>query len=579
MPSAMLALLLGAAPAVRVSPDRPDALALAQAQARQRIAAGLTDDLMIELAGGTYRLTEPLVFDSDDGGTAEHAVIWRAAEGSEVVLSGGVEVRDWRVAGQLWSAQVDGVGDDWYPRQLVIDGLPAQRARQPNGDATSGYAQLTSGALDEERTTYTVGVPPELLGAWANLDDIEICWLGNWEITRKRLQAIDRETGLVTLRPPHGGSHDAMRPGPGRPAFFENAREFVDAPGEWYLDRATGELTYFPRPGESPATAVGVLPRLTRLLELRGTAAAPVRNLHFAGLRFEHADWAFPAGGFNGIQASFYTPDTAGGRGWAWGGWDCIEPALEWSYAEGCSLTDGALRHLGGVGIRLRQGCHDNLLAGNLVEAIGASGIMLGECWTFQPWPDNDLPAGDVPRGNRIANNLVRRCGTVDHGAVGIWAAFCQGARIEHNLVYDLPYSGISVGFMWVETPTCARDNHVVANHVYDVLKVLCDGGCLYTLGFQPESTITGNLFHDAQRSGVAHGAPNNGIFFDQGSKGFHVADNLIYATSAEPVRFNLCAHDWQTWGDNALGGEPAAELIERYRREAGLEAGYRGRW
>ena len=33
------------------------------------------------------------------------------------------------------------------------------------------------------------------------------------------------------------------------PYYVENAAELLDAPGEWYLDRATGVLTYLPRPG------------------------------------------------------------------------------------------------------------------------------------------------------------------------------------------------------------------------------------------------------------------------------------------------------------------------------------------
>ena len=82
----------------------------------------------------------------------------------------------------------------------------------------------------------------------------------------------------------------------------------------------------------------------------------------------------------------------------------------------------------------------------------------------------------------------------------------------------------------------------------------LCDGGCIYTLGWQPGTVIRGNHLHDVHRSQFAQGAPNNGMFIDQGSKGYLFEKNVIYDTSAELVRFNECQRDWHTWRDNHFG-------------------------
>ena len=172
---------------------------------------------------------------------------------------------------------------------------------------------------------------------------------------------------------------------------------------------------------------------------------------------------------------------------------------------------------------------------------------------------EETLPDTQLPKRNRVANNVVRTCGLDDFGAVGIWVSFTDGTVVAHNLVYDMPYSGISVGWRWDQAPTACRNNVVEYNHVHDVLQRLCDGGCLYTLGFQPGTVIRGNLFHNALRSETAQGAPNNGIFFDQGSKGFRVEENVIYATSAKPIRFNQCKREWHTWADNRFGLPRAA--------------------
>ena len=45
-----------------------------------------------------------------------------------------------------------------------------------------------------------------------------------------------------------------------------NVREALSEPGEWYLDRPSGRLTYVPKPGEDPQQTVVVAPRLRYLV-------------------------------------------------------------------------------------------------------------------------------------------------------------------------------------------------------------------------------------------------------------------------------------------------------------------------
>jgi hypothetical protein len=225
---------------------------------------------------------------------------------------------------------------------------------------------------------------------------------------------------------------------------------------------------------------------------------------------------------------------------------------------------------LGGCGVELVTSCHDNLIQGNEITDVSGNGIMLGG------------PRGEaeVPKRNRIANNHVHACGIEYYGAVGIWVGFAQQAVIAHNLVHGLPYSGVSVGWQWNPEPTPCKENTIEYNHIYDVMNRLCDGGCIYTLGFQPGTVIRGNHLHDSHRSRYAQGAPNNGMFIDEGSKGFLFEQNVIYDTAAELVRFNQNQRDWHTWRDNHFG--PAAEVKESGKAilaQAGPEPPYRERW
>lgn len=544
----LLSYLAVGAPDIVVAPDGNDlgpgtaqdpfaTPARAQLAARERLARQPAVEVTVELRAGTYALAEPLRCTAADNRTT-----WAAAAGARVVFSGGRRIAGWRRGeGGVWSAPVP---KGWAFRQLVVNGTPAQRAQYPN----TGWLRLRAATLSEDRASYTVDLAPGEVKRWPGWQEAELVACGNWEINRKRLSAIDEATGRVTLLPPHSGGHDALRPGPGRPCRFEGAVSFVDQPGEWAVDPAAGQVSYLPRPGEDLTTAEVIAPRLTRLVELNGTKEAPVRLLRFSGITFAHADWAFPEYGFSGIQAGWHTWPAPGQKGWAWDQWKCIEPAVSAEYAEDCSFRDGAFLWLGGVAVRLGRACHGSVVEGNRVRWVGSNGIMVGhDAW------DADSP-DDVPRNVLVANNHVSECGLADWGAVGIWASFCGGLKVSHNLVHGLPYSGISVGWQWNDKPTGARNNIVEANHVYDVMNRLCDGGCLYTLGLQPGSEVVGNLFHDARRSDFAQGAPNNGIFFDEGSTGWHVEGNLIYNTSAEPIRFNASGHDRMTWGENTLG-------------------------
>jgi hypothetical protein len=78
----------------------------------------------------------------------------------------------------------------------------------------------------------------------------------------------------------------------------------------------------------------------------------------------------------------------------------------------------------------------------------------------------------------------------------------------------------------------------------------LFDGGAIYTKdGVAPGSTIRGNLIHD-----VGHGDwMCNGLFLDDGSHGFEIADNVISHVRT-PIRFNNTTPQKFSWGVNYCG-------------------------
>jgi len=524
----------------------------AQQAVREATARGLAEDLVVHVREGRYELSEPLLFGPEDGGTETHSVTWRASDG-RVTISGGRRIEGWKVgADGVWAADLPGVrSGDWHFRELFVNGRRAVRARTPNAKAQPNHYRIAGSEQAPDRSAHTLTLAPECLDAWSNVQDAEIVVFGEWEITRKLLDDVEPATGTVTLLPPHVAQHPAIGPRPGMACYFENAPEMLDQPGEWYLDRGTGTLEYLPLPGERIADAEVFAPSLTRLVELQGTAEEPVRNLHFQGLTFEHCAWPLPEQGHPGVQGTFHTPPPSWDQGWT-----PVDAALVWEWAEGCSLVGGALTHLGGAGLRLRQGCRNNLIEGSTLEDLGGNGIMVGEHYAGWDWQKGMPPFEEVAIGNRIANNHLTRCGQEYFGAVGVWVGFATETVVAHNLIHDLPYTGVSVGWMWDPTPTVCAGNVIEYNHIFGVMQRLADGGCIYTLGYQPGTVLRGNVLHGARYSDMAlqSSYSNNGIFFDQGSKGFLVEGNIIYDTAGGPVRFNLCEEGWHTWVGNHFG-------------------------
>ena len=570
-------------------------LTRARAAVRAEAKLGLQEDITVLLYGGTYELNEPLVFGPEDSGTDRFSITYAAAPGQKPVISGGRRVRGWKKgADGIWTVEIPAVkAGNWYFRQLFVNGRRATRARTPDQGADPAVWRLLGASAEG------LSLAPGQLRTWRNLADVEVVVLGNWEITRKRLTSVDEATGSAAYAPPNMVHHPILRPKAGMACFVENARELLDSPGEWYLDRQTGTLSYWLLPGEDMATAQVVAPVLPVLLRISGKAESLVRNLHFKGLVFAFTDWSPPAIGYNGVQACWFALRT----------WEDdsqfqmeqVGEAIGWEFATSCSLQDGEVCHLGGTALRLMRGCSHNVVAGNHFFDVAANGVMVGEDLEIRnkAWsgtektvmqdgiPRRDWSGGgavvlsEVPQGNCIANNLVESCGAAYYGAVGIWVGFTDGTVVKHNVVHGLPYGGISVGWQWGTEPTCCRNNLIEHNHIFDVMKMLADSGGIYTLGFQPGTVLRGNLIHDVHRSPFAFGgAPNNGIFLDEGSKGFLVDGNVIYNTTGEAVRFNQCSKDWHTWRDNSFGVKPDEPgFPTEAAAKAGLDPEYKARF
>lgn len=523
--------------------SRPFAsLRRAQAAVRAQVAAGLTEDVRVVIGGGTYRLAKPLVFAPQDCGSGRFQVTYAARPGEHVVISGGRAVEGWQETSEgTWRTVIpDAKAGRWPFRQLFVNGRRATRARHPNAE----YLRVEQvGADRRTHFRFKEGDIPAL----ADLSAVELVFLHDWSITRVPVKTIDRTSRTLTVQHQIGGPSPwaVMDWFEKHPRYYlESAAEFLDAPGEWHLDTKTGVLTYKPLSGESLEEADIIAPVAEQLLVVRGSGDRWAKNLHFAGLAFSHAGWS-PAGDvYWGRQAcTYWSPTTAQRKR----SHDPAAPAaVHFEAAESCTLKDCTVTHVGPSGLWLGHRCRKCAVTGCRVADVGGNGIMVGEGqWRTvngEPWWQ---AAGEQAAvGNLITNNLVEHCGRELFGAVGVWVGLAAATTVAHNEIRELPYTGVSLGWMWWDPrsrpeprQTPSRENAVADNHIHHVMQTLSDGGGIYTLGLQPDSCLRGNVIHDVPVN--VGRAESNGMFLDQGTGGFAIEKNVIYNVDRSPLRFH----------------------------------------
>lgn len=259
---------------------------------------------------------------------------------------------------------------------------------------------------------------------------------------------------------------------------------------------------------------------LETVMEVRGTVDEPVENIVFAGLTFRYGSWMTPSQeGISTLQADVISRGV-GQTGAALQGME-IPGNIKIEAAHNIQLVDSVIEHMGAAGLSLRNGVQHMVIEGNIFRDISAAAIVVGRMADAYP-----ADGRQVCRFNRISNNVIYNVANEYWGSCGITALFVEGLEISHNEIFQVPYSGISVGWGWTMHPqsTTARGNIIQKNHVRYFGEKMFDLGGVYTLGQQPGSLIRGNLIHDQF-------APFAGVYLDSGSAGFTLTENITYNT------------------------------------------------
>lgn len=479
--------------------------------------------IRVVLRGGTYYLNSPLDFGPEDSGMKQSPVVYAAALGEEVIVSGGRRLEGGRwseVNGcKAWVVDIPEIRNGhWRFRQLFVNGARRPRTRLPReGEYRIESLPGFTGDFLRSPTKQFVYAPDNIEPSWRNLQDVEVVGITRWLDNRLPIESVNAPTRTVTFdRPSLFALVSGNKPGP---YWIENVFEALDTPGQWYLDRPNGTLYYIPRPEEEMSSAEIIAPRLTQVVRVVGRADAPVHDLRFEGLTFAHTEWQPPADYASSLQAGIEVPG-----------------ALLFDYAERCAVIGGGIEHIGNYGVEVNVGCADIEIARNRISDIGAGGIRIGHFFSWETDGSGRLterglqrkaamPTGPHSQRITVADNEIAHCGRFTPEAVGVFVGDNANNTIIHNHIYDLFYSGISVGSVQDFEPSRATGNIVEYNHVHDIGQgVLSDLAGIYTCS-TPNSRIAFNVVHDVARRDYG----GWGIYPDEGSHDMVIQKNLVF--------------------------------------------------
>lgn len=395
----------------------------------------------VRFQAGTYALAAPIQLQGEDGGEPGAPVIYRADDGAEVRISGGVAVTNLtalddagRLArlepgarGHVLQADLRALGLTDFGSagggglELFFADQPMPVSRWPNTGFVRIAEVLGSTPVDVRGTKGCVegvfryeGNRPE---RWQGETDpwLHGYWFWDWSDQRQRLKSIDAEHHRLELEPPfHNYGYRK-----GQWFYAYNLFSEIDEPGEWQLDRTSGRLYFWP-PEPSAGRRV-VVSRLPQLLRISAASHVVLRGFTFEAAR--ETAIQIEGGATNRILA-------------------CV------------------VRNVGGAAIAIAGGAGHEIV-GCDISACGAGGVSLqgGDRRTLQP------------AGHRADNNHIHHYGRwrpMYSAGISLQGV---GLVATHNLIDNAPHQAIGFG---------GNDHRIEFNEIHSVCHESNDAGAIY---------------------------------------------------------------------------------------------------
>lgn len=278
-------------------------------------------------------------------------------------------------------------------RQLYVNNKKAVRACYPNmvNDMDHDFRRLTK--VDSAGRAFDVSTDDVKM--IKDADNVEIHLMIAWSENILRLEKIQNNGGTSKLIPkdpertrlfhrayPMLGTAFASNPPKQQAFYLENSYDFIDAPGEWFLDEKEHVLYYKAREGENMGSAVVVAPRVNTLFNVLGKDTKnKVGYMAFEGLYFGHSNYLRPSDeGFLDLQAANFNIDVLADPGR--GNWENLnsnkfllwrpDAAFRVENAHHFKVQGNVFSQIAATALDFVSGTNDDMIQGNAFFDIGA---------------------------------------------------------------------------------------------------------------------------------------------------------------------------------------------------------------
>ena len=461
------------------------------------------NNITVNLRGGTYFQDKTLEFTEKDGGTATCKITYQNYKDEVPVISGGKLITGWKLFDKSSNIYRANIGNLTF-RQLYINGNWGIRARTP--DTTRNLD------IEWDEKAGTIKIEKKNIAKWKNFQKVEMVTLNAWTGNHLRLESfttdslyayitIQKEEQCVFRVPSFAFQ--------GKEYFFENAYEFLDSEGEWYLNTSEKYLYYKPRADENMALAEVIAPQIVNIVKVEGaTSDSVISYLHFKGISFMHSTWLRPDtfGNVEMQAAQYFMQNAFSGPGEFTGRPD---GGVLIKNADHIAFNRCLFANMGATALDFVSGTHNVVVSGNIFRDIAGNGLAIGlttketesNMTIYNPSDPKEIPGYLL-----VSNNYITRIGKDNMGGVGIMYAYVRDTKIIHNEIENVPYSGISGGWGWDSTRTQMCNNTISNNYIHNYMNFYYDGAGIYTLSNQPNSVCKNNYVENLRIGARGYG-------------------------------------------------------------------------
>ncbi|MBS1577097.1 MAG: right-handed parallel beta-helix repeat-containing protein [Bacteroidetes bacterium] len=490
----------------------------------------ITDnEVKIFLRKGVYKIEQPLFFSGKTGNERIKGITFSAYKNESVHLTGGKEIKGFhsikdpgilKRINPLYRSkilQVDlknsGITDfgkiinrGGPALELFFNGKKMEPARWPNegwvkiadvpqngllvfkGDAQNTRFGTPSGR-HYGRFTYSGNRPSN----WSDTKNIVLhgYWVWDWYDEYLNILSIDTTAHEIFIKPPHSNYGYCKE----QRYYAANVLEELDRPGEWYIDRSSGLLLFWP-PSSINEADVFVSLQQKPLIELD----------HTSRIRIERLSFDYSQGSAIVIKEG------------------------ENNLVAGCTFSN-----LGDIAVRIEGGTnngisscdmHDLALGGIVVSggdrktlAPAGNYVINNNIHDFAQWIRTYQPGIIISGvGNRISNNLI-----YNGPGTGILLSGNEHI-IEYNEMHDLALETGDVGAFYMGRDWTERGNIIRYNYFHDLKgQGKHDVNAVYLDDWASGSIVEGNIFNNCAR-GIMIGGGRDNIVSNNIFTGCHVA-------------------------------------------------------